>query len=80
MLAEKKGYKTFVVPDGIGGRFSGITPVGLFAMAFANIDIKKLLHGAKIAMDDLTKLENNIAYKYAVVRFILNTKRNLFAE
>ncbi len=76
-LSANKGYTTFTIPDGIGGRFSGITPVGLFPMAFAGIDIKAVLQGAEKAMENFTtssSLNDNLAYKYAVVRNILNGK------
>lgn len=79
-LADNNGYATYVVPDGIGGRFSGVTPVGTFPMAFAGIDIKKMLSGAAQAMNDLEKLENNDAYEYALTRFILHTQKNKVSE
>ena len=40
---EKEGYKSFIIPDNIGGRYSCLTPVGLLPMAVASIDIKRLL-------------------------------------
>lgn len=73
-LSIKNKYETYVVPNGIGGRFSGITPVGLFPMAFAGIDIKKVLNGTKKASKDFGSLKNNSAYEYAATRFILNSK------
>ena len=47
--AEDKGYKTFVVPDDIGGRYSVLTPVGLLPIAVAGIDIEAMLEGAAMA-------------------------------
>ncbi len=79
-LADEKGYATYVVPDGIGGRFSGTTPVGTFPMAFAGIDVKAVLEGTAKAMEDFSSLENNMAYEYAVTRFILNTKQGKGSE
>ncbi|BDU67808.1 MAG: hypothetical protein TYPL_4610 [Candidatus Tyloplasma litorale] len=79
-LSNSKGYSTYVVPDGIGGRFSGITPVGLFPMLFADIDIKKVLKGAEKAMHDFSKLEDNTAYEYAQIRYLLNNKYSKVAE
>lgn len=69
-LAVRSGFKTFVVPDDVGGRFSVLTPVGLLPIAVAGIDITQLLAGAKEAVtayssDDLTK---NDAYHYAALR------------
>ena len=65
-LADKEGYKTFVVPDKIGGRYSVLSPVGLFPLEVAGISASKLLKGAKIA-----KKYHNEAYEYAVIRDIL---------
>lgn len=81
-LADLNGYKTFVVPDDIGGRFSVITPVGLFPMAFVGIDILKFLEGTKKArIDFLNKdLKNNFAYQYALGRFLLLNKRKKALE
>ncbi len=81
-LANENNYKTYSIPDGIGGRFSGITPVGLFPMAFAGVDINKLFNGVEKAIqhfstDDLSK---NIAYKYAISRNLISTKKNLPVE
>jgi glucose-6-phosphate isomerase len=45
--ADEKGYKTFIVPDDIGGRYSVLTSVGLLPAAVAGIDIGALLEGAK---------------------------------
>ena len=46
-LATKEGYKTFVIPDNVGGRFSVLTPVGLLPIAVAGGDIKALVKGAQ---------------------------------
>lgn len=45
--ADKEGYKTFVIPDNVGGRFSVLTPVGLLPIACAGFDIVKLVRGAQ---------------------------------
>ena len=44
--ATKEGYKTFVIPDNVGGRFSVLTPVGLLPIVIAGYDIKALIQGA----------------------------------
>lgn len=49
-LADTEGYKTFVIPDNVGGRFSVLTPVGLLPIATAGYDIKALVDGA-VAME-----------------------------
>lgn len=46
LTADKEGYKTFIIPDNIGGRFSVLTPVGLLPIAVAGFDIEQLVAGA----------------------------------
>lgn len=69
--AYKEGYKSFVIPDNVGGRFSVLTPVGLLPIACAGFDIKALVQGAadmeKATGKDVA-LQDNIAAQYAVVR------------
>lgn len=70
-LATKEGYKTFVIPDNVGGRFSVLTPVGLLPIAVAGHDIKALVRGAQ-EMEKLTGIdvpaENNLSAQYAAIR------------
>jgi len=75
-LAEKQGYKTFVIPDDIGGRFSVFTPVGLLPIAAAGINIRKLIQGARDFQKrcDILNISKNPAYKYAAIRHILYKK------
>ena len=75
-LADKKGYKRFVVPDDIGGRYSVFTAVGLLPLALVNIDIEKILKGSLAAYNDLLDddIDNNPAYKYGLVRRIMDNK------
>ena len=72
-FADKVGYRQFVIPNDIGGRYSVLTPVGLLPLAVADIDIRALLEGAKCAALELSEpnLEHNDAYKYAVMRHML---------
>lgn len=56
-IAQKEGYKTFYIPDGVGGRFSELCPVGLFPAAVNGIDIKSLIGGAKY-MDEQCQTAN----------------------
>ena len=71
MCADKEGYKTFVIPDNVGGRFSVLTPVGLLPIACAGIDIEQLVAGAQ-AMEKQCGIdvpfEENPAAVYAAVR------------
>ena len=56
-IAKREGFKTFYIPDGVGGRFSELCPVGLVAAAVCNIDIRAMLTGARDhgrAMQDQT--------------------------
>ena len=66
----KEGYETFTLPGNIGGRYSVLTAVGLFPLACAGIDIKKMLEGAKKARTDFDNddIEHNICYQYALTR------------
>jgi glucose-6-phosphate isomerase len=75
-MADEKGYKTFVIPDDVGGRFSVLTPVGLLPIACAGIDIMELLDGAKSGRTLTSKcdLDANPSYKYAAIRNILYRK------
>ena len=47
VTADKEGYKSFIIPDNVGGRFSVLTPVGLLPIAVAGIDIDQLVEGAR---------------------------------
>ncbi|MDR2138091.1 MAG: glucose-6-phosphate isomerase [Tannerella sp.] len=70
-LAVQEGYRTFAIPDNIGGRFSMLTPAGLLPMAVAGIDIRRLVAGA-LSMEMHTAAEtpfpDNIAALYAATR------------
>ena len=69
-LANVKGYKTYIVPDDVGGRFSVLTPVGLLPIAMAGIDIRALVKGA-VEMEKQCKENQTVANpvsQYAIVR------------
>ena len=68
-LATEEGYKTFVIEDNVGGRFSVLTPVGLLPIAVAGFDIKALMDGA-IEMEKATVAanESNPSFLYAITR------------
>ena len=71
-LSTQEGYKTFVVPDNVGGRFSVLTPVGLLPIAVAGLDIKDLVDGAKKAERALSvRSKENPAVVYAAMRNLL---------
>ena len=71
VTADKEGYKSFIIPDNVGGRFSVLTPVGLLPIAVAGFDIEKLVAGAvaveKACGSDVPFAENPAAL-YAATR------------
>ncbi len=72
-IADKNGYKSFVIPDDVGGRFSVLTPVGLVPLALAGVDIKSLVEGARKGEEEYGKadLNTNTAWQYAGSRYLL---------
>ncbi|WP_195556224.1 glucose-6-phosphate isomerase [Weissella cibaria] len=75
-LADTEGYEEFVVPDGVGGRFSVLTAVGLLPIATAGGDIEQLMAGAAAGESEYADadLAKNPAYQYAAYRNILYRK------
>ncbi len=69
--ATQEGYKTFVIPDNVGGRYSVLTPVGLLPIAIAGFDIEQLVKGGadmeKVCGNDVPMMENPSAV-YAATR------------
>ena len=72
-LADAEGWETFVVPDGVGGRFSVLTAVGLLPIAVAGVDISELMAGAAEMMDRCTTDASFDcpAWRYAAIRYEL---------
>jgi len=71
-IAKQENYKYYIIPDGVGGRFSQLCPVGLLPAAFCGIDIKGLLEGAA-QMDARCKTDDisaNPAYMFALLHMI----------
>lgn len=93
-LANQEAYKTFIIPDDVGGRYSVLTPVGLLPIAIAGFDIRKLIQGAiDTAKNTSVEKNENDAEIYAAVRNLLydngftneilvnyNPKLSFFAE
>lgn len=76
-LSVNEGYKTYVVPDDVGGRYSVLTPVGLLPIAVAGFNIKKLLEGAHNFMkytSTYPAMDSNPAFLYAASRNVLYKK------
>lgn len=70
-LADKHGYKSYIIPDDIGGRYSVLTPVGLIPVALAGFNIRELISGAnemrKVCIGTSSLLDNPAAC-YAAIR------------
>jgi glucose-6-phosphate isomerase len=73
-LATEENYKTFVIPDDVGGRYSVLTPVGLLPIACAGFNIEKLMAGAAKKRAELLEnstFDENEAMQYALNRYLL---------
>ncbi len=76
-LADQEGYKSFVVPDDVGGRFSVFSAVGLLPLALVGIDIDEIINGIKdmdLALKN-TDVNNNIAAQNALIHYLMDTKK-----
>ena len=76
-LADQEGYKTFFVPDDVGGRFSVFSAVGLLPFALVGLDIDQLMNGIKDIDLELknTDINQNIAAQGALIQYLLDTKK-----
>jgi len=72
--SKENGYKTFVLPPDIGGRYSVLSPVGLLPLAVAGIDVRAMLEGAKAAN---TREPISDAKYFACVRAALETQKTV---
>ena len=73
-LSTQEGYKTFIVPDNVGGRYSVLTPVGLLPIVLAGFDVRAMLKGAAAEREELLKKgPENAAVKYAAMRNLLHS-------
>ena len=76
-ISEQEGYKTFVVPDDVGGRFSVFSAVGLLPFALVGIDVDEIVNGIKdmdLALKN-TDIRNNIAAQNALIHYLLDKKK-----
>ncbi|HHT9125398.1 MAG TPA: glucose-6-phosphate isomerase [Candidatus Brocadiia bacterium] len=76
-IANREGFMSFIIPDGVGGRFSVLSPVGLLSAAVSGIDIKSLLSGAA-SMDKICQTDDiykNPALMTAALHYISNKKK-----
>jgi len=69
-ISEKRGFRSFVIPDDVGGRYSVLTPVGLLPIAVAGINVEELLEGAGEAARQLrgSMEQAEPAIRYAAAR------------
>jgi glucose-6-phosphate isomerase len=84
-LAKEEGYKTFVIPDDVGGRYSVLTPVGLIAIGMAGFDIRELVKGAidmEKACDQYAAARNALYQSGKKIEILVNynPKLHFFAE
>lgn len=71
-LATREGYRSFVVPDNVGGRFSVMTPVGILPIVLAGFDVRAILKGAAAQREALMERSaDNPAVRYAAMRNLL---------
>ncbi|HCY73066.1 MAG TPA: glucose-6-phosphate isomerase [Rikenellaceae bacterium] len=80
-LSSQEGYRTFVVPDNVGGRFSVLTPVGLLPIVLAGFDVRAMLKGAADQRKALlNRGEDNVAVEYAAMRNLLHSENKKAVE
>lgn len=71
-MVKHEGYRSFIIPDNVGGRFSILTPVGLVPLALAGVDIQALIDGAKKGQEEYGVMsQQNSCYQYAAMRQLL---------
>lgn len=74
-ISEQEGYKTFVVPDDVGGRFSVFSAVGLLPFALVGLDVDEMMNGIKdmdLALKN-TDINENIAAQNALIHYLMDT-------
>lgn len=81
-IVDNYNLKSYSLPKDVGGRFSAITPVGLFAMGAVGLDVEKVLEGCRQALEDTKDPDifKNTAYQYAALRFWEYEKNNKSVE
>ena len=80
-LATQEGYKSFVVPDNVGGRYSVLTPVGILPIVLAGFDMRAMLKGAAQEREALLcRCPGNAAVQYAAMRNLLYREQDKKVE
>ena len=72
-IIEEEGYKKYIIPEDVGGRYSVLTPVGLLPIAVAGIDIQRLFYGAVSEMER-EKGNRKALLDYASIRYLMHEK------
>src|SRR5574344_1566315 len=76
-ISNEEGYKTFVIPDDVGGRFSVFSAVGLLPFALVGINIDEIMQGVKdmdLALKN-TDVHHNIAAQNALIHYLMDTQK-----
>ncbi|NTV28657.1 MAG: glucose-6-phosphate isomerase [Candidatus Omnitrophica bacterium] len=75
-IANREGYRSYCIPDDVGGRFSVLTPVGLVPLALAGVDIRAMVNGFRAGEKEYAQadLAKNSCYRYAAIRNLLYRK------
>lgn len=80
-LSTQEGYRTFIIPDNVGGRFSVLTPVGILPIVLGGFDMEAMLKGAEDMEKQLAEDgEENIAVRYAAMRNLLYAEQGKKVE
>ncbi len=72
LLIAEHGWKKYVIPRDIGGRFSVLTPVGLVPLAIGGVDVRSMYYGAVSAYNDYENGADTQCDEYALVRFLMH--------
>jgi len=72
LLIDDHGWKKYVIPPDVGGRFSVLTPVGLVPLAIGGIDVRSLFYGAVSAFEDYENGSDESSDKYALYRYLFH--------
>ena len=72
-ILEEEGYKKYIIPEDVGGRYSVLTPVGLLPIAVAGIDVQRLFYGAVSEMEE-EKENRKALLDYASIRYLMHEK------
>jgi glucose-6-phosphate isomerase len=77
-LVQELGLRWLPVPPNVGGRFSVLTPVGLFPLAMVGVDVKGLLAGAAAMRDRcvVPTFRDNPAYTLGTLLYLLDTTKD----